>query len=1510
MQHAGNNYRPAEYTTFMQPGNYEDEIQLRLDGYSGFWENSWNSFQYGYPRAFLEQHWTEQRLGEAANPGPPAALDSTMMSFTGLNVQSLNALIDDGRFLSGHSDVTIFTETAATAFVQQKATKLAQASGRHLCCSNMVSKRIFADGRDCVTKGQASGSAILSKAPLRSLRTPWSDANWASCRVVDTFLVTTCGLIYVAGIYGYHQGFPEADLLNEDLMREVAQRASMVSGPALIIGDLNTDIDSLLAWQLMKDEGWEDAAIWQQRCDGLPLARTFKEESRIDYILVNQQALGAMRSFRVSAQPETDHNSVTAVFDWAILPQWTTGFRMPLEVASLDIGPHELQHAALPPEAEAQLNQALTAEDPQWAWDAFVKTYEAAVADALEAKTGRRPPRPFFARGMGSFRRQCAQEILPPNARRGEFQPTGDETNLLLRQRIRQIRRIFTYVKQVEARDRLEQTSIEWRRAEAASKATWRAILTSSGFGRSFQQWWLDQCRDEFPCHPPTARLAEAMYHVLRHEEMHWRKVAQSHRRTTVSTVFHDDWKKGGAKHFSAIKPPGMPRVDSLDVPSYHHIKVCRARGKRQFVCIPQEDDLQCFRVGSRWGQGQSTALISGIRNGKIYLANVKGTFVTGVVAQYRPSANPHEIIQEAAGYWKQFWNDQKHTDVADDEVRDAISQLPQLGTMDTRITLNELRWALPKLHAKKARGMDGFANFELRNLPVALHGYLVELLNILTRTGRWPHALTKARMALLHKGDTIGDVSMTRPITILASTYRLWAKIMTNKMLKHVRPSLPKTLFGSVPGRCAGDMVAAVQTRLEKAMLQGDTVLGVSLDFSKAYNTLPRELLGVINRRLGLQQLWTPYSSFLQSLERHFTCGKHWGPACVSQVGVPEGCPIAVGQMILLTWTFTMVLRNRANVVLHSYVDDWVVLSSDRHDLKQAILKLQSLAEKFGLILSLEKSGIFATDQAVAKKVRGQWAADGIHIGVVKNFKGLGVNFQTAPQLSAQMRNSRWQSARMLLGRLQYMPWSQKVKTQIIQRGILPHIFYGVQTWAAGKDFVREVRAKCNHAVWGKKMYHLHYLTPAFSGTNYEPMLYIAARRFSAFLRLFARDPQLLQEVWKVAIQQKAFFKGRTRGVVSLFQRQLSEMGWELREDGTCFTLGAWKFSIWKITCQRFMSVVVADWEQCLLQHLRTKQNLADIVSLSVSRSQFPAMADPLQEGFMRKVRLGGLFPYKRKGHVTGEDGLCIYCGHLDTMKHRFFQCPAVDSVRLTQAWMDIRHQPDYILFGGLFPKIPRLEEYLMGLENVGDPTVQLPECKPPRFQLFTDGSAVDNDSDTLRLCSWAVTWAPDAGKRNFTLTSGLLPGRFQSVFRAEFQAVVMAMSITDAADIFCDNQAVVGIVAHLLSFGYVAERWVTHDSRDLVAACARAISERQAGTFTITWTKAHRKFTDATGERDLWLIHHNDAADTAAKLALKSLPPALRTLRDSLAQQLTDDEKLRCKIALTLRSIMDEYP
>ena len=256
-------------------------------------------------------------------------------------------------------------------------------------------------------------------------------------------------------------------------------------------------------------------------------------------------------------------------------------------------------------------------------------------------------------------------------------------------------------------------------------------------------------------------------------------------------------------------------------------------------------------------------------------------------------TSNPVEILQEAEDYWKGYWNNPHQPDTADQQTVDSIALLPNLDPIDARITGADLDWALPKLGTKKARGMDGFSNFEIKYMPLELKPYVVRILNLFSN-GCWPKTLQKARMALLYKTEEIGQVASTRPITILASFYRLWAKILTRKIFQHIGPHLPQTLYGSVPGRSSNDMVGAVQIKLERAIITGQPLFGVSFDFSKAYNTLPRGILQLINQRLGLQSIWKPYLAFLTGLERHFTCGPAWGKATMATIrGLQRAAPL-----------------------------------------------------------------------------------------------------------------------------------------------------------------------------------------------------------------------------------------------------------------------------------------------------------------------------------------------------------------------------------------------------------------------------------------------------------------------------------------------------------------------------------------------------------------------------------------------------------------------------------------
>ncbi|OLQ00466.1 hypothetical protein AK812_SmicGene16871 [Symbiodinium microadriaticum] len=241
------------------------------------------------------------RVGEAKNPGPPGC-----MRVSGLNVQSLNCFLDDKRILSGQSDLLICSETCATSFVEQKATKILHAAGRHVAFGKAVDKRVFKDGRDCNTKGQAKGVAICSACPIRKCHQPWSDESWSTSRVSDCYILTQNGQVRVFAVYGYRQGFPDFQIKNETLLREVLARASTVDIPCLIVGDLNCDLQSLQIWPDMQQTGWKDAALVQAAWDQDLPDYTFKE-SRLDYILFNAKAASAFRGFNVSAVPETDH---------------------------------------------------------------------------------------------------------------------------------------------------------------------------------------------------------------------------------------------------------------------------------------------------------------------------------------------------------------------------------------------------------------------------------------------------------------------------------------------------------------------------------------------------------------------------------------------------------------------------------------------------------------------------------------------------------------------------------------------------------------------------------------------------------------------------------------------------------------------------------------------------------------------------------------------------------------------------------------------------------------------------------------------------------------------------------------------------------------------------------------------------------------------------------------------------------------------------------------------------
>ena len=324
-------------------------------------------------------------------------------------------------------------------------------------------------------------------------------------------------------------------------------------------------------------------------------------------------------------------------------------------------------------------------------------------------------------------------------------------------------------------------------------------------------------------------------------------------------------------------------------------------------------------------------------------------------------------------------------------------------------------------------------------------------------------------------------------------------------RVFKHIQHVLPKKLFDQSLANLSVSSYSQCNfswRQLQSASVSGTDWGGIALNLSKAYNTLPRRILQTSTVAWVWMVFGCPTQTFYKFsrwTSETYGVQNHWGQGIKSRTGIPESCPYAVVQMILLTWVFTATIKHELGIALHSFVDDWVVADGDYGKVARAAKMVQKLANDFGLFLSLSKSAAFASSSKGAGILSEVLTSQGLSIPVVANFEGLGVQFHACGTFRTSARNARLDKATCLLKRLQSLPWKVEQKTAIVKRGILPLALYGCETQASTKTVLGQLRAKANHAVWSGKQYHDHFLTPLFSGNNYEPLLYILQRRFPA---------------------------------------------------------------------------------------------------------------------------------------------------------------------------------------------------------------------------------------------------------------------------------------------------------------------------------------------------------------------------------------------------------------------------
>ena len=199
------------------------------------------------------------------------------------------------------------------------------------------------------------------------------------------------------------------------------------------------------------------------------------------------------------------------------------------------------------------------------------------------------------------------------------------------------------------------------------------------------------------------------------------------------------------------------------------------------------------------------------------------------------------------------------------------------------------------------APGLDGWSVAALKSLANCspeLFDKLALLLGLVEDSGIWPQAFVTASVSLIPK-----DASQTaplptdlRPLTILSSIYRVWAKARLPALVEWQEQWLPDQAWGFRPGRSAEGLFFCTSfLDMECAAAAGDVAAGISFDLRKAFDHIPTDLLLTVLEARGCHPcILRPLRGLFDQMLPRFRLRGTLGPAFSSSNGIPQGCPLS----------------------------------------------------------------------------------------------------------------------------------------------------------------------------------------------------------------------------------------------------------------------------------------------------------------------------------------------------------------------------------------------------------------------------------------------------------------------------------------------------------------------------------------------------------------------------------------------------------------------------------------
>ena len=292
-----------------------------------------------------------------------------------------------------------------------------------------------------------------------------------------------------------------------------------------------------------------------------------------------------------------------------------------------------------------------------------------------------------------------------------------------------------------------------------------------------------------------------------------------------------------------------------------------------------------------------------------------------------------------------------------DSELPDPAYTGVYMPITDDPIQPREVFDTIQTIKPNKSAGPSGISPGILKVLPMNWIIFLAHLFTIIFYSAKLPVSWCLSRLVVLFKKGSRTDCNNYRGISVMDTFAKLYDQILCRRLELWTKPSREQA--GSQKGRGCMEQIVGLRLLFDYATSRKCKLYMVFVDFSKAYDKVPRRAL--IERLISLG-CGTAMVMAIAALygDTQIILGS---AIITTSIGIRQGSPTSC-------WLFTMYIDKFTKMIKNSptdgflgwlhcllLMDDTIILATSRDRLKEKVEILLQFCHESGMVINQEKT-------------------------------------------------------------------------------------------------------------------------------------------------------------------------------------------------------------------------------------------------------------------------------------------------------------------------------------------------------------------------------------------------------------------------------------------------------------------------------------------------------------------------------------------------------------------------